>query len=65
MNHHPDVVLFDSRSSHSFMSYAFAHRYKLLEELGYKYRISLTGVDVLADHLINGATLAIAGRCFR
>jgi hypothetical protein len=42
VNNHPIVVLFDSGSSHSFMSTAFAHHFKhLLVEVGHKYRISL------------------------
>jgi hypothetical protein len=38
MNNHPIVVLFDSRSSHSFMSTAFAHQFnKSSVEVGHKY----------------------------
>lgn len=44
VNHHPAVVLFDSRSSHSFMSFAFAHQYEQdSREMGFKYQISSTG----------------------
>jgi hypothetical protein len=45
VNQHPAVVLFDSGSSHSFMSQAFAQKNEqLCTELGYGYRISLAGL---------------------
>jgi hypothetical protein len=45
MNDHPVVVLFDSGSSHSFMSTTFAHHINhLLVEVGHKYRISSAGL---------------------
>jgi hypothetical protein len=48
VNRHPTVVLFDSGSSHSFMSQAFAREHEqLCTYLSYGYRISSTGADVL------------------
>jgi hypothetical protein len=45
INQHPAVVLFDSGSSHSFMSQAFAWKYNQpCTELGYGYRISSAGL---------------------
>jgi hypothetical protein len=45
VNQHPAVVLFDSGSSHSFMSQAFARKYEQpCIELGYGYRISSAGL---------------------
>jgi hypothetical protein len=53
VNQHPTVILFDSRSSHSFMSQAFARKYEqLCIELGYGYRISSAGADVLTNQMI-------------
>ena len=66
VNDHPAVVLFDSGSSHSFMSDAFAHRYNQPSvECGHKYRISSAGADVLTNRAVRGATLRIEGRNFR
>jgi hypothetical protein len=53
INQHPTVVLFDSGSSHSFMSQAFAQKYKqLCTKLGYGYRISLALADVLTNQMV-------------
>lgn len=62
VNQHPAVVLFDSGSSHSFMSLAFARKHnQKSEEMGYRYRISSTGADVLTNQVVRGATLEIEG----
>ena len=66
VNQHPAVVLFDSRSSHSFMSQAFARKHEqLFTELGYGYRISSAGADVLTNQMVRGATLELGSRKFR
>jgi hypothetical protein len=53
INQHPVVVLFDSGSSHSFMSQAFARKYEQrCIELGYGYRISFVGADVLTNQMV-------------
>jgi len=55
INQHPIVVLFDSESLHSFMSQAFALKYDpLIIELGYGYRISLAGADILTNWMVHG-----------
>jgi hypothetical protein len=66
VNQHPAVVLFDSRSSHSFISQAFARKHdQKIKELEYGYRISSAGADLLTNQMIQGATLDIADRKFR
>jgi len=66
VNQHLAVVLFDSRSSHSFMSQAFAQkRDQSVTELGCGYRISLAGADVFTNSAVMGATLDIRGQRFR
>jgi len=66
VNQHLAVVLFDSGSSHSFMSQAFAHKHdQLVTELGCGYHISSAGADVLTNKAVMGATLVISGRRFR
>jgi hypothetical protein len=66
VNQHPAVVLFDSRSSHSFMSQAFARKHEqLCTKLGYGYRISSAGADVLTNQMVRGATLELGSRKFR
>jgi len=66
VNQHLAVVLFDSGSSHSFMSQAFAQKHdQPVTELGCGYRISSAGADVLTNKAITGATLDISGRRFR
>jgi hypothetical protein len=66
VNQNPAVVLFDSGSSHSFMSQAFARKHKqLCPDLSYGYRISSAGADVLTNQMIRGATLELDSRKFR
>jgi hypothetical protein len=66
INQHPALVLFDSGSSHSFMSQAFAQKYdQKSEELGYGYHISSTGADVLTNQMVRGATLDIGDMRYR
>jgi hypothetical protein len=66
VNHHPTVVLFDSGSSHSFMSQAFAQKHEqLCTELNYGYRISSTVADVLTNQMVRGATLELGSQKFR
>ena len=63
INNHPVVVLFDSRSSHSFISQAFARKYEQkIIELECAYRISSAGADLLTNQIIRGVTLCIANR---
>jgi hypothetical protein len=60
VNQHPTVVLFDSGSSHSFMSQAFARKHEqLCTDLRYGYRISSVGANVLTNQMVRGATLEI------
>jgi hypothetical protein len=66
INHHPAVVLFDSGSSHSFVSQAFAKRYEQkIVELERAYRISSVGADLLTNQIVRGVTLNIAGRQYK
>ena len=66
INQHLAVVLFDSGSSHSFMSQAFAQKHsQRVTDLGYGYRISSARADVLTNRVVRGATLDISGRVFR
>jgi len=66
VNQHLTVVLFDSGSSHSFMSQAFAQKHdQAVTDLGYGYRISFAGADVLTNRVVQGATLDISNRVFR
>jgi hypothetical protein len=65
INQHTIVVLFDSRSSHSFMSQAFAWKHEqLCTNLSYGYRISSAGADVLTNQMVRGATLELGSRKF-
>jgi hypothetical protein len=60
VNQHPAIVLFDSGSSHSFMSQAFAWKHEqLCTELSYGYRISSAGADVLTNQMVRGVTLEL------
>jgi len=62
VNPHLAVVLFDSGSSHSFMSQAFAQKHdQLVTKLGCGYCISSAGADVLTNKAVRGATLDING----
>jgi len=66
VNQHLAVVLFDSGSSHSFMSQAFAQKHdQPITELGCGSRISSAGADVLTNKALTGATLDISGQRFR
>jgi hypothetical protein len=66
VNQNPVVVLFDSGSSHSFMSQAFARKHEqLCTDLSFGYRISLAGADVLTNYIVRGATLELGSRKFR
>jgi len=60
------VVLFDSGSSHSFMSQAFEQKHdQPVTKLGCGYCISSAGADVLTNKVVTGATLDISGQRFR
>jgi hypothetical protein len=60
VNQNPTVVLFDSGSSHSFMSQAFARKHEqLCTNLSYGYCISSAGADVLTNQMVRGATLEL------
>jgi hypothetical protein len=60
INNHPTVVLFDSRSSYSFISQAFARKHEQkIVELEYAYRISLARADLLTNQVVQGVTLDI------
>jgi predicted aspartyl protease len=66
INDHPVVILFDSRSSHLFVSQAFAKRYEQkIVELECAYRISLAGANLLTNQIVRGVTLNIAGRQYQ
>jgi hypothetical protein len=66
VNQHLVVVLFNFRSSHSFISQAFAQKHdQVVTELDYGYRISSTGADVLTSKVVLGATLDISDHVFR
>jgi hypothetical protein len=66
VNQNPAVVLFDSGSSHSFMSQAFTRKHEqLCTDLSYGYRISSAGADVLTNQMVRGATLELDSRKFR
>jgi hypothetical protein len=61
INNHPAVILFDSRSSHSFVSQAFVKRYEQkIVELECAYRISSARADLLTNQIVRGVTLNIA-----
>jgi hypothetical protein len=63
INNHPAVVLFDSGSSHSFVSQAFVKRYEQkIIELECAYRISSAGADLLTNQIVQGVTLNISNR---
>jgi hypothetical protein len=66
VNQHHAVILFDSGSSHSFMSQAFAQKYEqLCTNWSYGYHISSAGADVLTTQMVRGATLKLGSRKFR
>jgi len=54
VNQHLAVVLFDSGSSHSFMSQVSAQKHdQAVTDLGYGYRISSVGADVLTNRVVS------------
>jgi hypothetical protein len=66
INNHPTVVLFDSRSSHSFISQAFVRKYEQrIVKLDCAYRISSAGADLLTNQIVRGVTLSIIGRQYK
>jgi hypothetical protein len=66
INQNPAVVLFDSGSSHSFMSQTFAWKHEqLCTYLSYGYRISSIGADVLTNQMVRGTTLELGSQEFR
>jgi hypothetical protein len=53
INQRSAIVLFDSRSSHLFMSQAFARKHdQQFTKLGYGYHISSAGTDVLTNQMV-------------
>jgi hypothetical protein len=53
INRHPAIILFDSGSSHSFMSQAFVQKHEqLCTDLSYGYRMSSAGADVLTNQMV-------------
>jgi hypothetical protein len=66
INNQPVVVLFDSRSSHSFISQAFAKRHEQkIVELECAYRISSARADLLTNQIVRVVTLNIADRQYK
>ena len=66
MNQRPAVVLFDSGSSHSFMSQAFARKHdQLITELGFEFRVSLARADMSTRQMVRDETSEIGGHKFR
>jgi len=66
VNQHLAVVLLDYGSSHSFMSQAFVQKHdQAVRDLGYGYRISSAGADVLTNRVVRGATLDISNHVFQ
>jgi len=60
VNDHLAVVLFDSGSSHSFMSKAFAQKYNQeISELNTGYRISSAGADQVTKQVVRDVQIAI------
>jgi hypothetical protein len=66
VNQNPAVVLFDSGSTHSFMSQAFIWKHEQLYiDLSYGYRISSAGANVLTNQIVRGITLELGSQKFR
>jgi hypothetical protein len=66
INNHPAVVLFDSGSSHSFVSQAFVKRHEQgIVELECAYKISSAGADLLTNQIVQGVTLNISNRQYK
>lgn len=60
VNNHLAVVLFDSGSSHSFMSRAFAQKYNQeITELSTGYCISSVGADHVTKQVVRNVQIAI------
>jgi hypothetical protein len=65
LNKHPIIILFDSRASHDFVSYAYAKRAKLtLMASGAPYVISTLGGRVDADRIAQKVPLRLFKRVF-
>jgi hypothetical protein len=55
INNHPAIILFDSGSSHLFISQAFARKYEQkIVKLECAYRISSAKADLLTNQIIKG-----------
>jgi hypothetical protein len=66
INNHPAAVLFNSGSSHSFVSQAFVRRYEQkIIELECAYWISSAGADLLTNQIVQGVTLNISNRRYK
>ena len=62
VNHHPAVVLFDSRASHSFMSLTFASKYDqkiFVVDIG-GYCISAVGSNIFANQIVKDVRIQIS-----
>jgi predicted aspartyl protease len=65
VNQHPAVVLFDSGSSHSFISQAFARKHdQEISDLDYGYRISSAGADISTRQMVCDVTIEIGNKKF-
>ena len=64
VNKHPAIVLFDSRSSHSFTSQAFASKYdqKIIEVDRGGYSISSAGATISTNQLVRDVLVSIQER---
>jgi hypothetical protein len=64
VNHHPAIVLFDSRASHSFMSPTFASKYDqdifMVKKGG--YCISATRNDISTNQIVKDVLISISER---
>jgi hypothetical protein len=66
INNHPAIILFNSRSSHLFISQAFIRKYEQkIDELECAYWISLAGADLLTNQIVRGVTLNIADKQYK
>ena len=61
VNKHPAIILFDSRSSHSFMSQAFASKYdqKIMEVNKGGYSISSAGDTISTNKIVKDVLISI------
>jgi hypothetical protein len=58
--------LFNSGSSHPFISQAFVRKYEQkIDELKCAYRISSAGADLLTNQIVRGVTLSITDRQYK